>query len=64
MALITPTPRKFNMADINRADFSFIHLVTVTVEMALGASVKPFTKTTASVRATDVKVMEENENKA
>ena len=43
-----------------RADFSFIHLVTVTVEMALGASVKPFTKTTARVRIIEVKVKGEN----
>ena len=58
--LITPTPKKLNIADIIRADFSFIHLVTVTVEMAFGASVKPFTNTTASVKIIDVRVKVEN----
>ena len=39
-----------------------MHLVTVTVEMALGASVNPFTKTTASVRIIDVMVNGEKFN--
>jgi len=55
-ALITATPKKLNIADIIRAGFNFIHLVTVTVEIAFGASVKPLTKTTARVRITAVKV--------
>jgi hypothetical protein len=52
--LIRATPKKLKTADITRADRSFIHLVTTTVEMAFGASVKPFTKTTAKVRSTVV----------
>jgi len=60
--LIIATPRKLNTADISKADFNFIHLVTVTVEIAFGASVKPFTKTTASVKIIDVRVNGDNFN--
>ncbi len=59
--LVAATPRKLKIADKSTALFKGRHRVVIQVATELGASVNPFTKTTANVRRSEVMLKGERE---